>query len=382
MDNGNGQYPRQNGYIPSPPQTANNTQDQNAPYSGNGYRAPVAPQNVITYNGMQYVRRDPVYAPMRPKVKKPYGKVSFALLMFAVFSMLFAVTIGMIAAVVFEAKYSGADYPEWLTWLIILLPTDVFGALICWLFMRRAPSFPPPEEKLGGKRFMILILVCFPIMQAGSIIGTLLSEILSFGKTSNPLDTVTEGGSIFEAIALVVVAPLVEEFIFRKLVIDRTAKYGEMPAVLFSAVAFGLFHMNFYQMFYAFGLGLVFGYVYVKTGRLRYTIIMHAVINFMGGVIAPYVLSLVDLDALMDGHVARSSLPLLLVVLAYLALYYGLAVAGAVLFGKNVRKVRFEVWSDEPSKGRLARQLFLNVPFIIFAVFCLISTMASLYGIL
>ena len=61
---------------------------------------------------------------------------------------------------------------------------------------------------------------------------------------------------------------------------------------------FALFHLNLFQFFYAFGLGLMFGYVYMRTSQLRYSIVMHMIINFNGSVLAPWVLSQVDLEAL------------------------------------------------------------------------------------
>ncbi len=62
---------------------------------------------------------------------------------------------------------------------------------------------------------------------------------------------------------------------FRKEIISLR-RYGEKTAIMFSALAFALFHMNVFQFFYAFGLGLMFGYVYTRTSRLRYSVAMHA----------------------------------------------------------------------------------------------------------
>ena len=56
-------------------------------------------------------------------------------------------------------------------------------------------------------------------------------------------------------------------------------RYGEKTAIVFSALAFALFHMNLFQFFYAFGLGLIFGYVYTRTSRLRYSVLMHMLID-------------------------------------------------------------------------------------------------------
>lgn len=48
---------------------------------------------------------------------------------------------------------------------------------------------------------------------------------------------------------------------------------------------FGMAHGNFSQFFYAFGIGILWAYVYAKTGKVRYTIGFHMLFNLLGGVI-------------------------------------------------------------------------------------------------
>lgn len=82
-----------------------------------------------------------------------------------------------------------------------------------------------------------------------------------------------------------------EELFFRKALISHMKPYGEKTAVILSALMFGLFHGNFSQVFYAFFLGLLFGYVFVKTEKLRYSLMLHMIINFLGSVLAPGLLA-------------------------------------------------------------------------------------------
>ena len=72
-----------------------------------------------------------------------------------------------------------------------------------------------------------------------------------------------------------ILAPIVEEIIFRKLLIDNMSKYGIVASVTISAFLFGLFHGNLAQFFYAWALGIIFGFVYVYTGKIIYTILLH-----------------------------------------------------------------------------------------------------------
>ena len=78
-------------------------------------------------------------------------------------------------------------------------------------------------------------------------------------------------------------APLGANWCRNKLLIDRIHVYGEGTAIVLSGVAFGLFHGNLSQFFYAAFLGCMFAFLYVRTGRILYPILLHAAINLLGG---------------------------------------------------------------------------------------------------
>ena len=53
------------------------------------------------------------------------------------------------------------------------------------------------------------------------------------------------------------------------------------------ALAFGVLHMNLIQGGYAFALGVVVGWVFWRTGRLRYPIILHFAMNASSYLVEP-----------------------------------------------------------------------------------------------
>ena len=73
--------------------------------------------------------------------------------------------------------------------------------------------------------------------------------------------------------------------------LNKLRTYGDKIAIITTALLFGLFHENFSQFFYAVGLGVVFAYVTLKTGTIKYSIGLHIMINMMGSVIGTKVLS-------------------------------------------------------------------------------------------
>ena len=78
---------------------------------------------------------------------------------------------------------------------------------------------------------------------------------------------------------ILIVAPVTEEFIFRGVLLHRwTAKWGVTPALLISALLFGLLHANIVGLFV---FGLMMAVLYLKTRTLIVPIICHALNNLV-----------------------------------------------------------------------------------------------------
>ena len=86
-------------------------------------------------------------------------------------------------------------------------------------------------------------------------------------------------------ISVSVFAPLFEEWLCRGIVLrSLLTKYSPATAIIVSAVFFAIIHFNPWQAIPAFILGLLFGYVYYKTGSLKLTMLMHCANNTMAAV--------------------------------------------------------------------------------------------------
>ena len=269
------------------------------------------------------------------------------------------------------------------------VPLYLIAMPACILALRRTPKHIPTSGALGGKNFFIFLLMSFALMYLGNLVGTGLSQLFTWGSSQNPLETMVQNLSLIKVLLLVVIAPLTEEYLFRKQLIDHTVQYGEWNAALLSAVTFSLFHMNLYQMVYAFALGLLWSYVYIRTGRLRYSVCLHMIVNFFGSVLAPTVLKLVDLEALTQINTNDAEamaqmaevLPGLLVYLGYVLLILGLAVSGFLLLLTYFTKKRFFFRQGELSltAGQVFKSVYCNPGMIAFVLLCLGMTVFALF---
>lgn len=94
------------------------------------------------------------------------------------------------------------------------------------------------------------------------------------------MEMLLEGPVWITLLSVSVFAPVFEEFLCRGLVLrGLLQKSGPAMAITVSALFFAILHMNPWQALPAFILGLLFGYVYYKTGSLKLTMLMHCVNN-------------------------------------------------------------------------------------------------------
>ena len=112
--------------------------------------------------------------------------------------------------------------------------------------------------------------------------------------------------AIVSALSIAVLAPINEEIVCRGVMLEYAmramssgwnvadgARYRAVSARAFwiantlQALAFGALHMNLIQGSYAFALGVLEGWVFWRTGKLRYPIILHFALNISSYLVEP-----------------------------------------------------------------------------------------------
>lgn len=91
------------------------------------------------------------------------------------------------------------------------------------------------------------------------------------------------GGEVLLTIlASCVVVPIAEELLFRSVVLKRcSTMVGERLGIVFSALLFGVIHVNIVQFLYATVLGLLLAIFVCKTKRVWVAVLGHAAANLM-----------------------------------------------------------------------------------------------------
>lgn len=267
----------------------------------------------------------------------------FSRIGFAYFVLTALTTVLQVGAtILLQVLAPDAIFDGWAVWVVSFVPMYAIAVPVCIALMQRIPHEAPEHNPLGAKRFFRFFLMCIGIMYLGNMIGMIIMQAVGMIKgqsVDNAVATLIQNSSVWiNVLVTVLLAPIIEELLFRKLLIDRTRQFGEGLSILLSGLLFGLFHGNLYQFFYAFGLGAIFAYIYIRTGRLRYSITLHMLINLMGAVIAPAITESIPQVDLTSLESIQPILPQMALISMYsMAVIIG-AVAGIILIFINYRK--------------------------------------------
>ena len=250
------------------------------------------------------------------------------------------------AQIIFNGRY--------FVWIVQVLCMYVIAFPILFFIVRGMKSVFRSKTKMKISDFLVTFLIAEGLMTIGSIVANILtSAFSSFTGYELPNTTaeLIENSPVWLVILVaVIIGPVVEELIFRKLLMDKLGMYGDRIAIIVSAISFGVFHGNLFQVFYAALLGALLAFVYSKTGNILHTIALHITINFFGSVVPMPFISLSEKllemgEPPLDGSNFDYAeyIKLLSAVSAYSMFQYGLAIAGIILLISKWKRKDFFV---------------------------------------
>ena len=297
-----------------------------------------------------------------------YSRVGFALaltivLWFALSAVVVAIGVGISPTLGNNLMFTS---------LAGTLPLYIVGTPLMYLMVFGLPTARPTPKKLTLSFVVMLFLMAQGLMWAGNFIGEGLMGIM--GRLTgvdyyNQLNDTVGLPIWFTVILTGILAPIFEELIFRKLMLDRMLPCGEGQAILINGLLFGLFHSNLYQFFYAASLGMLLSFVYAKTGTWRYTALLHIAINFMGGILPAMLLQKIDYNCYLTLDTANAQEieafmaeygPEMSLISLYSAAQIILGLAGIVLLILKFRTIKASIRPSLLPFGKGMKAALLN----------------------
>lgn len=316
--------------------------------------------------------------------KKSYAAVGMILAVFGLFMMSLSACYDPIMVKVFG---NSIQTENWYTWVKSFVITDVFCLLVVIAVASMSEKTPIEKHKMTVGQFICAVFMNAGIIGIGAIIGAIVEFSIAFnfgvaGGGQTISDMLIDSNDFWRILTVGIGAPVVEELIFRKFLIDRVHKYGEGIAIFVSGFLFGLFHGNFSQFFFATGVGLFFAFVYVRTGRIWYSILLHMVVNMTTSVISINLIEMMDLEKMeeylvMDlssseaTQMALELLPSMLLFLGWALFLVICTIVGWILWIVK-RKKLFLKKSEEYVEKKKFGMVFGNFGMIIFLILCIV----------
>ena len=136
---------------------------------------------------------------------------------------------------------------------------------------------------LDGKLVRDIFLVIGSAMTLGIAVNNIIA-MTPFVEKSTGFTEANEaffaGQVIYELLGSCLLIPIAEELLYRGVVYKRLRLLvGVTPAIVLSALLFGLMHVNLVQFLYAGILGLLLAFMLERTGRLYAPILGHIAAN-------------------------------------------------------------------------------------------------------
>lgn len=316
--------------------------------------------------------------------QKAFSKIGW---IYTIFSAAITVLQLIIVNVVHLVK------PEVLTTEVQILISTVIlyvlGMLILPIGFQKAqvPVTVLQKKHMTIGAFFKALFMSYSLLIITNLIGTLITTMIGILKGSpiiNPVEEIALNMDLpFLILFTVIGAPIFEELFFRKFLVDRTAQYGEGVSVVISGLMFGMFHGNLSQFPYAFALGAFFAYIYIRTGKIGYTILMHAVINFVGSIVGSLILKYIDLSV-YEGILTSTSIEEIFaaltmenmtgvfILLVYEMVIMTFVVIGIILWILEFKKFFFKPAEQDIPKGRCFEASICNKGMLVYIGFWLI----------
>ena len=220
------------------------------------------------------------------------------------------------------------------------------------------------KPAVGISFFLIGTTICLLANFPSNWISAIL-ENFGFQGSSQSIPVVpTIPSYIMNALATAVVPPFVEEFLFRGVILSQFRKYGDVFAVIASALLFGLLHRNFSQIVFAFICGLALGITLVRTNNIWIPVGIHMFVNGF------YVLL-----NIVRFHCSATTYAAVFYIIILTMIFMSLF---SVLYLLLKKKQLSEFRPGALSVGSSMGNLFANPGILIFTGICIIQSISRL----
>ncbi len=215
-------------------------------------------------------------------------------------------------------------------------------------------DFAPPQMKNKAWFIVAALGFCMFASQVSNFMANIFSAFgFTFPSMERELPTGVLG-FILVVLSTAVFPALLEEFMMRGAVLGVLRKFGDGFAVIASSLVFAFMHASLIQFAFAFLVGVVLGFVTIKSKSIWLAIIIHAANNFISVVFSylEFYLSTLELNT---------------VFCIFLLIIFALSVLATVKISKDKAFLKLEKAETEATQAKKIGW-FLASPWMVVAI--------------
>lgn len=212
----------------------------------------------------------------------------------------------------------------------IMIPAQLAGQIMMGIYLWKAGYISTQKATWSFVSAPYLIGSALAILTGGFVLSALMSLMDWIPNImEQSFDILQSGwGGI---LAISIVGPVLEELLFRGAITKALLQqYQPAKAILFSALLFGVFHINPAQILPAFLIGILLAWTYYKTRSLIPCIFMHILNNSLSVYLSINYPEAENMDDLISGtpYLIALSVAVLIFVGAILYMRYHTSSSG------------------------------------------------------
>jgi len=304
--------------------------------------------------------------------KRAINKIGIVMILFFAFINIFVFVQSKISILLERyLPYDIAYIISKLLYGIAYFSSFVLPGIILYLIIERSqnnesllsPTLPSPIKTAA------YIFASMALILTAAVINANLVSVFNYSDYSAKYLWNNEPLQAYQVILSFITSALIpafaEEFLFRGAILSALKPYGKAPAIIISAVLFGLMHQNVEQLLYATVAGLILAFIVYETGSVWCSVLVHFFTNF----------SDILKSELIERYPTHISYPLYYLIEGSIFIL-GLisAVYLIVSHSRNSVKASFcEVKEDTVSSKAIAKHFFSSPTIILFVVLSFIT---------
>lgn len=215
-----------------------------------------------------------------------------------------------------------------------------------------------------------LVLVALTVSFTADYLTDLLQNSFAVFGVENNVNLSVESHTLIENIvnivAVSVIPPLVEEFLFRGVVLGKLRFFGDAFALFLSSALFAIMHGNIIQIPFAFIVGLVLAFLTIKTNSLLPAMVVHFIVNFRSVIIS----ILLDNKAI-DENVLNN------IYLVSLFFVFVLGIISAAMLSRKKNFFKLSSREDIPFREAVKSSMF-SAGIIVFIIYSVLTTFQTI----